>query len=66
MHKVREAEREKQFEEYKDRIGDIVLGTVKRVDIHFVTVDLGRGGEAVIKRDEIALKSLKYMINKVK
>ena len=51
VHKVREAEREKQFEEYKDRVGDIVLGTVKRIDSHLVTVDLGRG-EAVIRRDD--------------
>ena len=53
VHKVREAEREKQFEEYKDRVGDIVLGTVKRVDNQTVTVDLGRG-EAVIRREAIA------------
>ena len=51
VYKVREAEREKQFEEYKDRVGDIVLGTVKRVDSQSVTVDLGRG-EAVIRRED--------------
>ena len=51
VHKVREAEREKQYEEYKDRVGDIVLGTVKRVDNQSVTVDLGRG-EAVIRRED--------------
>ena len=51
VHKVREAEREKQYEEYKDRVGDIVLGTVKRVDNQSVIVDLGRG-EAVIRRED--------------
>ena len=51
VNKVREAEREKQYEEYKDRVGDIVLGTVKRVDSNSVTVDLGRG-EAIIRRED--------------
>ena len=51
VNKVREAEREKQYEEFKDRVGDIVLGTVKRVDSNSVTVDLGRG-EAIIRRED--------------
>ena len=51
-HKVREAERERQFHEYKDRIGEIVVGTIKRVENHSVTIDLGRG-EAIIKRDQM-------------
>jgi transcription termination/antitermination protein NusA len=50
--KVREAERERQFHEYKDRIGEIVVGTIKRVENHSVTIDLGRG-EAIIKRDQM-------------
>jgi N utilization substance protein A len=49
---VREAERERQFEEYKDRIGEIVNGFVKRVEYGNVTVDLGRA-EAVVRRDEL-------------
>lgn len=49
--KVREAERERQFEEYKDRVGEIINGIVKRVEYGNVVVDLGRG-EAVIRRDE--------------
>lgn len=52
VQKVREAERDRQFEEYKDRIGEIVSGTVKRVEYGNVIVDLGRG-EAIARRDEL-------------
>ena len=52
MQKVRDAERERQYEDYKDRIGEIVNGTVKRVEYGNVVVDLGRG-EAIIRRDEL-------------
>src|ERR1700754_1113555 len=52
VQKVREAERDRQYEEYKDRIGDIVNGTVKRVEYGNVVVDLGRG-EAIVRRDEM-------------
>lgn len=52
VQKVREAERERQYEEYKDRIGEIVSGVVKRVEYGNVIVDLGRG-EATIRRDEL-------------
>jgi N utilization substance protein A len=51
VQKVREAERERQYEEYKDRLGDIANGTVKRVEYGNVIVDLGRA-EAVVRRDE--------------
>ncbi len=50
--KVREAERLRQFQEYKDRVGEIVVGTIKRVDNQSVTIDLGRA-EAVIKKDQM-------------
>ena len=43
VQKVREAERDRQYDEYKDRIGDIVNGIVKRVEYGNVVVDLGRG-----------------------
>ena len=49
--KVREAERERHYEEYKDRVGEIVNGIVKRVEYGNVIVDLGRA-EAIIRRDE--------------
>jgi N utilization substance protein A len=52
FQKVRDAEREKQFDEYKDRMGEIVHGTVKRVEYGNVVVDLGRG-EAFVRRDEL-------------
>ncbi len=52
VQKVREAERERQYEEYKDRIGEIINGLVKRMEYGNVTVDLGRG-EAVVRRDEL-------------
>ncbi len=51
MGKVRDAERERQFEEYKDRVGEIVSGTVKRVEYGNVVVDLGRG-EGIMRRDQ--------------
>ncbi len=52
VQKVRDAERDRQFEEYKNRIGEIINGTVKRVEYGNVIVDLGRG-EAIIRRDEL-------------
>jgi len=52
VQKVREAERDRQFDEYKDRIGEIINGTVKRVEYGNVIVDLGRG-EGIIRRDEM-------------
>jgi N utilization substance protein A len=52
VQKVREAERDRQYDEYKDRISDIVNGIVKRVEYGNVVVDLGRG-EAIVRRDEM-------------
>lgn len=49
--KVRDAERERQYMEYKDRVGEIINGVVKRVDYGNATIDLGRT-EAVLRRDE--------------
>jgi N utilization substance protein A len=57
VQKVREAERDRQYEEYKDRIGDIVNGVVKRVEYGNVIIDLGRG-EATIRRDEAIPREL--------
>ena len=50
-HEVREAERERQYLEYKDRLGEIVNGVVKRVEFYNVIIDLGRA-EGVIRRSE--------------
>ncbi len=52
VQKVRDAERDRQYEEFKDRTGEIINGTVKRVEYGNVIVDLGRG-EAIIRRDEL-------------
>jgi len=52
VQKVREAERDQQYEEYKDRLGEIVSGAVKRVEYGNVIVDVGRG-EGIIRRDEL-------------
>jgi N utilization substance protein A len=49
--KVREAERERQYEEFKDRTGEIVNGVAKRVEYGNVIVDLGRG-EGIMRRDQ--------------
>ena len=51
VQKVRDAERARQFEEYKDRVGEIVNGIVKRNEFGNVNVDLGRA-EALMRRDE--------------
>jgi transcription termination/antitermination protein NusA len=52
VQKVREAERDRQYQEFKDRIGEIVNGVVKRVEYGNVIIDLGRS-EATIRRDEM-------------
>jgi N utilization substance protein A len=52
VQKVREAERDRQYEDFKDRIGEIVNGLVKRVEYGNVIIDLARG-EAVVRRDEL-------------
>ena len=52
VQKVRDAERDRQYDEFKDRIGEIVNGQVKRVEYGNVIVDLGRG-EGIVRRDEL-------------
>ena len=51
VQKVREAERHRQFQEYKDRVGEVISGIVKRVEYGNITIDLGRT-EAMLRRDE--------------
>ncbi|MES2336793.1 MAG: transcription termination factor NusA [Pseudomonadota bacterium] len=50
FQKVRDAERDRQYEEFKDRVGEIIIGVAKRVEFGHVVVDLGRA-EGVIRRD---------------
>ncbi|MEM1375817.1 MAG: transcription termination factor NusA [Pseudomonadota bacterium] len=52
VQKVREAERDQQFDEFKDRVGEVINGTVKRMEYGNVIMDLGRG-EGIIRRDEL-------------
>ena len=51
FQKVRDAERERQYEEFKDRASEVITGVVKRVEFGHVVVDLGRA-EGVIRRDQ--------------
>ena len=51
LQKVREAERDRQFEEFQDRAGTIINGQVKREEYGNVIVDVGRG-EAILRRNE--------------
>lgn len=55
VQKIREAGREKQFEEFKDRVGEIVSGVVKRSEFGGIALDIGRT-EAVIRKDQIIPK----------
>ncbi|WGF86536.1 transcription termination factor NusA [Marinivivus vitaminiproducens] len=57
VQKVREAERERQYNEFKDRISEIVVGEVKRIEYGHVLVDLGRA-EAIVRREELIPREL--------
>ena len=50
--KVRDAERLRQYNQFKDRVGEIILGTVKRFDNFSITLDIGKA-EGVIRKDEM-------------
>ncbi|MBB4211286.1 NusA antitermination factor [Rhodothalassium salexigens DSM 2132] len=52
VQKVRDAERERQYNEYKDRVGEIVTGVIKRLEYGNVIIDLGRA-EAIMRRDQV-------------
>ncbi len=53
--RVREAERNKQFEEFQDKVGQVVNGVIKRIEFGNAIIDLGRA-EAILRRDEIIPK----------
>ena len=55
--RVRDAERERQYQEFKDRAGEIIVGTIKRAENHFISVDLGRA-EGIIRREEMIPREL--------
>jgi len=53
VQKVREAERQKVVDAYRDRIGELIIGTVKRTDRRGIVLDLGENAEALIPREEM-------------
>jgi N utilization substance protein A len=53
IQRVNEAEREKQYEDFKDRKGEVLSGTVKRIEFGNIIVDLGGRAEAIIKKDQL-------------
>ncbi len=55
VQKIREAERLRQYEEYKDKVGEIVLGTIKREDYGNLILDINRA-EAILRKDEVIRK----------
>jgi N utilization substance protein A len=57
-HEVREAERERQFTEYRDRVSEVVNGVVKRVEFNNVIVDLGRAEGVLRRNDQIPRENL--------
>jgi N utilization substance protein A len=52
VQKVREAEREKQYAEFKNRVGEVINGVIKRVEYGNTTIDIGGKGEGLLRRDE--------------
>ena len=56
VQKVREAERQLVFEEYKDREGELLSGLIKRVDRQGVYVDFGGNSEGFIPRDQMIVR----------
>jgi len=57
VQKVRDAERERQYEEFKDRVGEVIVGEVKRMEHGNALVDLGRS-EAIVRRDDLIPREL--------
>ena len=53
FQKVREAERAQMIAEYEDRVGELVTGTVKKVNRDNILIDLGNNAEGVIYRDDM-------------
>lgn len=52
MQKVREAERKRQYNEFRDRVGEVINGVIKRVEYGNATIDIGGRAEALLRRDE--------------
>jgi N utilization substance protein A len=65
VQKVREAERDKQYNEFKDRVGEVVIGVVKRVEFGNLTVDLGVA-EGYLRRDELIQREVYRQGDRIK
>ncbi|XVN42928.1 MAG: transcription termination factor NusA [Candidatus Rickettsia vulgarisii] len=62
IQRVSESERERQYEDFKDRKGEILNGTIKRVEFNNMIVDLGGRAEAIIKKDQL-VRGESYKVN---
>lgn len=62
VQKVKEAEHEKQYNEFKGRVGEIISGTIKRMEFGNIIIDLGGRAEAIMKREE-CIKTENFKVN---
>jgi len=65
VQKVRESEREKQYEEFKDRVGDLISGIVRRTEYGNVFLDIGRG-EGILRREELIPREILHNGDRVR
>ncbi|MDR0661766.1 MAG: transcription termination factor NusA [Holosporales bacterium] len=65
IHHIREAERAKQYEDFKDRIGEVVSGVVKRAEFNSVTLDLGHS-DAMIRRDQLLPREVFHVSDRIR
>jgi N utilization substance protein A len=66
VQKVREAEREQVVEEYRDRIGELISGSVKKVTRDNVIVDLGNNAEGLLPREELVGREIYRMGDRIR
>ena len=66
VQKVRDAEREIVLNEYKDRVGELVTGTVKKVTRESIIVDLGGNAEAILMRDQMIPRETFRMSDRIR
>jgi len=66
VQKVREAERSQMVDEYRDRVGELVSGTVKKVTRDSIIVDLGNGAEALLPRDQLVGREIFRMGDRIR
>ncbi|HEY7884091.1 MAG TPA: transcription termination factor NusA [Cellvibrionaceae bacterium] len=66
VQKVREAERAQMVDEYRDRVGELVSGTVKKVTRESIIVDLGNNAEALLPRDQLVGREIFRMGDRIR